>query len=158
MSLWSRPTSIPSGILMHAAVWPQYAWAKKCGDLSPFWRGGAGSPSNTVSLGCRRTFLLSGIIFIHLATRDMGQILGAVSLWGGDLGFYVTQCGQGRGLPACQVSSRSVQLFGHNTPTLQTGQTDRTGQTDMQTDRQTDRQRSDSIGRTVLQTVAQKPR
>jgi len=36
--------------------------------------------------------------------------------------------------------------FGHNTPTLQTGQTDR----------QTDRQRSNSIGRTVLQTVAQK--
>jgi len=25
--------------------------------------------------------------------------------------------GQGRGLPACQVSSRSGQLFGHNTPT-----------------------------------------
>jgi len=38
----------------------------------------------------------------------------------------------------------SVQPFGHNTPTLQTGQ-----------DRQ-DRQRSDSIGRTVLQTVARK--
>jgi len=49
------------------------------------------------------------------------------------------------GLPACQVSSWSVQPFGHNTPT---------SQTDRQTDRQ-DRQRSDSIGRTVLQTVAQ---
>jgi len=38
----------------------------------------------------------------------------------------------------------SHQPFGHNTPTLQT-----------QTDRQTDRQGSDSIGRIVLQTVAQ---
>jgi len=36
-----------------------------------------------------------------------------------------------------------------------TNVTDRTGQTDRQTDR-TDRQRSNSIGRTVLQTVAQK--
>ena len=42
-----------------------------------------------------------------------------------------TICGQGRGLPACQVSSLSVQPFNHNTPTLQTGQT---GQTDRQTD------------------------
>jgi len=34
----------------------------------------------------------------------------------------------------------------------------RQDRTDRQTDRQTHRQRSDSIGRTVLQTVAQKPR
>jgi len=38
-----------------------------------------------------------------------------------------------------------IKPFGHNTPTSRKGQTDR----------QTDRQRSDSIGRTVLQTVAQ---
>jgi len=38
---------------------------------------------------------------------------------------------------------------------LQTDRTGQTGQTDM-TDRQTGRQRSDSTGRTVLQTVAQK--
>ena len=54
------------------------------------------------------------------------------------LGPHLTQYGWGRGLPACQVSSWSIQPFGHNTPTSQTGQ------------------RSDSIGRTVLQTVAQK--
>jgi len=48
--------------------------------------------------------------------------------------------------PARQVSSCSVKPFGHNTPTSQTDRTDR----------QIDRQRSDSIGRTVLQTVAQK--
>jgi len=62
------------------------------------------------------------------------------------MGPHLTQCGQGRGLPTCQVSSWSVQPFGHNTPT---------SQTDRQTG-QTDRQQTDSIGRTVLQTVAQK--
>jgi len=64
------------------------------------------------------------------------------------VGPHLTQCGQGRGLPACQVSSSSIQPFGHSTPTSQTGQ-------DRQTDRQTC-QWSDSIGRTVLQMVAQK--
>jgi len=51
------------------------------------------------------------------------------------------QCGQGRGLPTCQVSPLSMQRFGHNTPTSQTGQTG---------------QWSIGIERTVLQTVAQK--
>ena len=72
----------------------------------------------------------------RLATIDMGQKFGAVPLLGGELGPHLIQCGQGRGLPACQVSSRSLQPFGHKTATLQTGQTDR--------------QRSDSIGRTVF--------
>jgi len=64
----------------------------------------------------------------------------------GVLDPHLTQCGQGRDLPARQVSSGSVQSFGHNTPTLLTGQTGPTG---------LGRQRSGSIGRTVLQTVAQ---
>jgi len=58
----------------------------------------------------------------------------------GELGPHLTQCGQGRGLPACQVSSWSVQPFG----------------TMHQRYRQTGQTRFDSIGRTVLQTVAQK--
>jgi len=117
----------------------------------------------------------------RLATIDMGRKLGVppLPLWGGQLGHLgwglspyqvaswfiqpfgggelgpcLTQCGQGRGLPACQVSSWSNQPFGHSTPTLQTGQT---GQTDRQTDRQTG-QRSDSIGRTALQTVVGRPK
>jgi len=78
-----------------------------------------------------------------------------LKLRGGELmGPHLTQCGQGRGLPACQVSSWSVQPLGQSARKLQTGQTHR--QTGRQTDRQTDRQRFDSIGRTVLQTVAQK--
>jgi len=43
----------------------------------------------------------------------------------GQLGPHLTHCGQGRGLPAHQVSSWSIQPFGHSTPTLQTGQSDR---------------------------------
>ena len=65
----------------------------------------------------------------HLATTDMGQKLGAPPsflLGEGELGPHLTQCGQGWGLTACQVSSWSIQLFGHNTPTSQTErQTDR---------------------------------
>jgi len=73
-----RPTSIPSGILIHPATWPQQMWDENWGELCPF--GG----------------------------REVDP--------------HLTECGQGWGLPACQVSSRSIQPFGHNTPTLQTGQ------------------------------------
>jgi len=59
---------------------------------------------------------------------------------GGWLGPHLTQCGRCQGLPPCQVSSWSIQPFGHNTPTLQTDRQDRTGQ------------------RTVWQTVAPKRR
>ena len=78
----------------------------------------------------------------------MGKTLGVCTcpFGGGELGPNLTQCGQGRVLPACQVSSWSIQPFDHSAPTSKTGQRDR----------QTDRQRTDSIGRTVLQTVAQK--
>ena len=101
--------------LIHQAVWPQQTWVKNWGLLCPF--GGARSLSNTMWLGA------------------------VVPLWG-ELGPYLTQCGQGGGLPPHQVAYCSTQPFGHNTPTPKTGQTDR--------------QRSNNIGRTVLQTVAQK--
>jgi len=65
---------------------------------------------------------------------------GCVALSIGELGPHLTQCGLGRGLPSYQVASWSIQPFDHTTPTLQ------------------DRQRSNSIGRTVLQTVVQKRR
>ena len=67
----------------------------------------------------------------HLAATDMGRKLGGgcAPLGEGELGAHLTQCGQGLGLPACQVSSWSVQPFGHSARTLQTGQ---------------DRQRSDT--------------
>jgi len=59
----------------------------------------------------------------------MGRKLGVCPFGGGELGPYLTQCGQGRGLPACQVSSWSIQPFGHSARTSQTGQDRQTGQT-----------------------------
>jgi len=87
------------------------------------------SPSNTKSPVMRPTFTPSGIL-IHPAVwpqRTWARKLGAVPLLG-ELGPHLTQCGRGRGLPPCQVSSSSVQPYGHNTPTLQTAQ-DRTDRT-----------------------------
>jgi len=62
MSRRPRPTSVPSGILIHAAVWPQQTWAENWGGSAPFGEGGAGSPSNTKSPGLSPTFISSGIL------------------------------------------------------------------------------------------------
>jgi len=37
-----RPTSVPSGILIHPAVWPQQTWAKNWGLFPFFWGGELG--------------------------------------------------------------------------------------------------------------------
>ena len=94
------------------------------------------------------------------------------------LGPHLTQSPLGWGLPSHQVASWSIQPFGHNRKWPKIGGSaplwgwgagslpsfilirpavwpQYTNVTDSQ-GRQTDRQRSDSIGRTVLQTVAQK--
>jgi len=51
----------------------------------------------------------------------------------GELGPHLTQCGRARGLRAGQISSWSIQPFGHSAPTSQADRTDRqtgpTGQT-----------------------------
>jgi len=75
------PYAIPSGILIHPAVWPQQTWTENWGAAVPLWGelGSQNSPSNT--------------------------------MW------------WGQGLPLCQVSSWSIQPFGHNRPTSQTEQT-----------------------------------
>ena len=69
--------------------------------------------------------------------------------WGRELGPHLTHCGQGWGLPLC----RGILTHPTTWPqyTNVTERQDRAGQ-----GMQTDRQRSDSIGRTVLQMVAQK--
>jgi len=95
--------------------------------------------------GLRPTYVPSSIL-IHPAAlpQDMGRKLGSVSLWGrGDLGPHLTQCGRGRGLPPAKFhldpSNRLATIYQHY---MNTGQTAR--------------QRTDSTGRTVLQTVAKK--
>jgi len=61
-----RPTSIPSGILIHPAIWPTTDMGRKMGGQYPF---GGSSPSNTMWSGPRPTFLT---IYLqpanHLAT------------------------------------------------------------------------------------------
>ena len=48
----------------------------------------------------------------------MGQKLGGglCPFLGGELGPHLTQCGQGRSLPPCQVAYWYIQPFGHNRP------------------------------------------
>jgi len=85
---------------------------------SYFFETGWGSwyPSNTMWPGPRPTSISSGIL-IHPAvwpqqTRKQNGV--CARLREGELGPRRTQYGQGRGLPPCEVSSRSTQPFGHN--------------------------------------------
>jgi len=62
MSLGLLPTSLPSGILMHPAIWPQQIWAENWA-LRPHPLGRvAWSPSNTMWPGprptCKPSFIL----------------------------------------------------------------------------------------------------
>ena len=64
LSLGSRPTFLPSDILIRRAIWPQQIWAENWGRLWPFGGGGAGSPCNATSPGPRPTCVPS-FILIH---------------------------------------------------------------------------------------------
>ena len=103
----------------------------KIGGLCHFSHGGTGFPRLTMLPGPRPTFVPIGIL-IHPAIWP--QWIWAEN-WGcapfGGAGSHITQCG--RCLPPCQVSSSSIQPFGHNTPTLQA---DRQTEHDRQTVRQ----------------------
>jgi len=64
MSPGPRPTSAPSGIFIHPAVWPQQTWAENwAGGCAPL---GGRSPSNTMWQGLRPT-LIPRAILIHAA-------------------------------------------------------------------------------------------
>jgi len=109
-TLWRgrRPIFVPSAAMIHSAVWPQWTWAENCGGgYAPFWGGGAWSPSNTKSPGPSPTSIPSGIL-IHSAIwpqQIWTENWGLCHFWEGELGSHLTQCDQGRGLPACRVSS-----------------------------------------------------
>ena len=146
-TMWSqrRPTSIPSGILIHPAVYHNKHDPKIGESCHPPFSGGGGK------LGPHLTQCRLGRGLLHTKWQSIqpfghnghGPKIGGCAPSGGP-GSPSNTMWRGQGLPPCQVSSLSIQPFGNNTPT---SQTDRTGQ-----DR-TDRQ--DNIGRTVLQTVAQ---
>jgi len=73
-----RPTSIPSGILVHPAVWPQRIWAENWGAV-PF-------------------FVAWAKAYVYAQFHDCAPF------GGGQLGPHLTQCGLGQGLRPCQVS------------------------------------------------------
>jgi len=76
-------------------------------------------------------------ILIHPAVWPHGPKIGGLPPFGeGEQGTHLTQSRLGRGVPACQISSWSVQPFGHS---VRTSQTDRTDRTDRQTGQTTDR-------------------
>jgi len=82
-----RPTSIPSGILIHPAVWPQQTWAGSWGALPLFSGGGAGSPSKTVWSKSRPTRTPSFILicptvwpqYTNVTERQTGQDNGPIA-------------------------------------------------------------------------------
>jgi len=80
---------------------------RKLEGSAPFWGGEAGSPSNTISLGSRPTFLQSDTLFhrVIVPQQIWAENEGAVPFGEGDLGPNLTQYDTVRGLPACQVSS-----------------------------------------------------
>ena len=100
-----RPTSIPTGILVHPAVWLQRTLAENWWELCPFRGGGVGSPSNwgLCPLFGERTGYNVAWTEAHLhakchldpssrlATIDMGRKLG-----GGSAPFL----GRGAGFPS----------------------------------------------------------
>jgi len=108
-TMWPGPrfTSIPSGVFIHPAVWPQQTWVKNWVGVVPFFLGELGPHQTQSRLGwglppyqvaswwsCLATtemgrnwgaalppFLPSATDpSSHLATTDIGRKLGAVSL------------------------------------------------------------------------------
>ena len=125
-----RPTSIPSGILIHPAIWPQQTSAENWGVCPFFWGGelglhltqsrlGWGLPPHQVAFSSIQPF----------CDNRYGMKIGGVCPLGeGELGPHLRQHGQGRGPPACQVHlDPSNHLATIHQRYRQNGQTDRTG-------------------------------
>ena len=95
------------------------------GYCAPFWGGGAGSPSNTMSPGLRPTSISSGIL-IHPAVwpqQPCAKNWGLFPFGGRGAGSPSERMWPGL-RPTSVPSFVLIHPFGHNTPTLQTGQTD----------------------------------
>ena len=102
-----RPTSLPSGILIHPAVWRLQTIARNWGAC-PFKAGAAASRSNTMWPGPADATSLPNGILIHPAVSPQqawAENCGGLCPLG--RGGYILgeQFGEGRGLPPRQVSS-----------------------------------------------------
>ena len=140
-----RPTFVPSGILIQPAVWPDTGQNSGGGSCAPLLgAGGAGSSPITMWPGTRPTSTPSGIL-IHSAIwpQQIWAENWGTALWGRGVGSPSNTMCLGPE-PPCMPSF--ILIRPNIWPQC-------TNVTDI---RQTDRQRTDSVGRTVLQTVAQK--
>jgi len=104
-------TSIPNGILVHLAFGHNGHWPK-IGGCAPLGEGDLDPHGTWVPIYHKVAWAEAYLHTkwhlnpsSHFATRYVGRKLGAEPLWGRGLGPHLTQCGQGRGLPACQVTS-----------------------------------------------------
>ena len=145
---WAEAYSIPNGILIHPAVWLQQIWAENWG-LSLFYRGGFGSLCNTMSLGPRPISLPSDILIHPAILRQQ--------IWAENWGLCPFRK-EGAGSPSNTMRPwprpTPHAKFHLDTPNrLATKTPQYTSITDR---RDSTVRRSDSIGRTVVQAVAQK--
>jgi len=76
-----RPTSVPSGILIYSAVWPQQIWAENW-RCTPF--GGAGSPSNIMWPGPRPISVPSFILIHPTVSPQYSNVTSAEAKYGQD--------------------------------------------------------------------------
>ena len=107
-----RLTFVPSGILIHSAVWPQHM-GRNWG-LCPLGRGGAGSPSNTtLGRGLPSHQVASWSIQPYGLNKHGPEIGGSAPFGEGELGPHLKQYHLGRGLLSHQVAFWSIQPFGH---------------------------------------------
>jgi len=136
MSPAPRPTSVPSGILMHQAIWPQYIGRKLGGGCCvPFW-GGVGFPSNTMSPGPMPSSIPSGML-IHPAVwpqRTWAKNWRGLCPFWEELGLHLTQFTE----PGPRPSFMSSVILIHAAVWPQY-----TNVTYRQTDRQTGQDRTD---------------
>jgi len=125
---------VSSGILIHAAAWLQFYMGQYWGYCAPFYGWGeAGSLSNTIPPGPRSTTVPGGIL-IHPAVWPQ----------------------HGRAASPSNNVARAEEAYLHAKFYLDAFNRLATIRQRYRQTGQTDRQRSDSMGRTVLQTVAQK--
>jgi len=92
-TMWpgSRPTSLPSGILMHPADGHNRHGPKIGEGSAPYWGREAGSPSNTMLLGSRPTSLPRSTLIHPAIWPQQIWVGGCAPLGEGELG--PTQCG-----------------------------------------------------------------
>jgi len=111
----------------------------KTGGLCPLLKGELGPHLTQCGLGQGLPpYQVASLFTSHLATNDMGQKLGAMALWGRGAAFLFDTMCQGP-----RPTSVPSFILIHATVWPQYTNV-------------TDRQCSDSIGRTVLQTITQK--